>query len=120
MFIAGEKFRPLAESFFTTFKQFGFGNVSDNGFNFHADFTNSKSCSQMIERFIDKRGHFYQTFLQDSNIKLRFSNEFKAWDLIDTFWELAVENNNMPQFSDFEDIEIEAFMDLYDEVTFYP
>jgi len=53
--------------------------------------------------------------LQDSSVKLRFSNESKAWDIIDLFWELAVEGNDMYQFSDFEEIDIEAFLDLYGE-----
>lgn len=117
VFIAGEKFRPLAESFFSTFKKFGFANISDRGFNFHADYSSGKSCLDILERFADKRGFFYQTFLQDSALKLRFSNESKAWDIIDLFWELACENNNMYQFSDFEEIDIEAFLDLYDDET---
>jgi hypothetical protein len=109
VFIAGEKFRPLAESFFSTFKKFGFENISDKGFSFQANYVNSKSCLEILERFVDRRGFFYQTALQDSKLDLRFSNESKAWDIIDLFWELAIENNNMPQFSDFEEIDIEAF-----------
>ena len=45
VFIAGEKFRPQAESFFSTQKKFGFDTVSDSGFDFNFQFNSDKNVS---------------------------------------------------------------------------
>ena len=113
VFIAGEKFRPQAESFFSTLKKFGFDTVSDKGFDLNFDFNSDNSVPQIINRYIQYGGYFFQTFLQDSILKAKFSNEAKAWDLIDLFLELANENNKIPKCSDFQEIDIEAHFDLY-------
>ena len=54
VFIAGEKFRPLAESFFSTLGKFGFDTVSDKGFDFNFDFSSDRSVQEIINRYITK------------------------------------------------------------------